>query len=595
MERNLREMREKIKRNIPEILVILLCLALLGAGVCRKQGYHMDELLSFELANARFTPWIVPTQPQGRLEKFVQNEIEADTFGETVGNLISTLKDVLQNRGSSKMLSYRADVYEEPVWITAEQFQDYITVGRKDAFQYLSVYFNVKDDNHPPLHFMLLHTMSSLFQGKISPMLGCSINLGALAGILILLIGLGHRFGRELGYNDKTGRFLGIMAAFCFGLSTGAMAMTLLIRMYAMLAFFCTALFYIHMKKWQEDGFANHNKCLILVTVAGFLTQYFFLFYCLLLAAVTAAMLLQRKKYRELGRYAGSMAVAGVLGIALFPFAISDVFSSGRGVEALGNLSKGFAGYGERLAAFLRILADRTFGRLFWCLLLLAVWCLTQWIWGLISKGRAKKGGGIWMFFLPVAGYFLLAARMSPYLVDRYMMPLFPLVTFGGVLIIMAVLRSAKSSEKEGMIQSGFGRRKMDLIIWGLLLVCQIIGFFQYDGTYLYTGYALQQRMAEQNSSCPCICVYEGVGYYENLTEVMYYEKTLLVKPKELADRKEKESILSLDEVVLLVKPGVDFTETARIMEEYGFVLEEMLWRDSIHGDTAGRFVKSEV
>ncbi len=64
MERNLREMREKIKRNIPEILVILLCLALLGAGVCRKQGYHMDELLSFELANARFTPWIVPTQPQ---------------------------------------------------------------------------------------------------------------------------------------------------------------------------------------------------------------------------------------------------------------------------------------------------------------------------------------------------------------------------------------------------------------------------------------------------------------------------------------------------------------------------------------------------
>ena len=329
--------------------------------------------------------------------------------------------------------------------------------------------------------------------------------------------------------------------------------------------------------------------------MAGFLTQYFFLFYCLLLAAVTAAMLLQRKMYREFRRYAGSMMIAGVLGIVVFPFAISDVFSSGRGVEALGNLSKGFAGYGERLAAFLRILADRTFGRLFWCLLLLAVWFLTQWIWGLISKGRTKKGDGIWMFFLPAAGYFLLAARMSPYLIDRYMMPLFPFVTFGGVLIIMAVLRSAKSSEKEGMIQSGFWRHKMDLIIWGLLFVCQIIGFFQYDGAYLYTGYALQQRMAEQNSSCPCICVYEGVGYYENLTEFMYYEKTLLVKPKELADRKEKESITSLDEVVLLVKPEVDFTETARIMEEYGFVLEKILWRDGIHGDTAGKFVKSEV
>lgn len=32
------------------------------------------------------------------------------------------------------------------------------------------------------------------------------------------------------------------------------------------------------------------------------------------------------------------------------------------------------------------------------------------------------------MLMVPVAGYFLLASRMSPYLVDRYIMPLFPFV-----------------------------------------------------------------------------------------------------------------------------------------------------------------------
>lgn len=41
-------------------------------------------------------------------------------------------------------MSYKADVYEEPVWITDRQFQDYVTVDQKDAFDYLSVYFNVK-------------------------------------------------------------------------------------------------------------------------------------------------------------------------------------------------------------------------------------------------------------------------------------------------------------------------------------------------------------------------------------------------------------------------------------------------------------------
>ena len=150
----------------------------------------MDELLSFELANARYNPWIVPTQPVGRLAKFVSEEIQGDSLGETVSHLKDTVTDVLQNRGDSKLLSYKADVYEEPVWITAGQFRDYVTVDGSDAFDYLSVYFNVKDDNHPPVHFMLLHTMSSVFQGTLSPWLGCGINLVCLGITLWLLLRL---------------------------------------------------------------------------------------------------------------------------------------------------------------------------------------------------------------------------------------------------------------------------------------------------------------------------------------------------------------------------------------------------------------------
>ena len=101
---------------------------------------------------------------------------------------------MLQNRGNSKLLSYKADVYEEPVWISAEQFRDYVTVDGDDAFDYLSVYFNVKDDNHPPVHFMLLHTMSSLFGGTLSPWLGCFINLVCLGITLWLLLRTGHTF-----------------------------------------------------------------------------------------------------------------------------------------------------------------------------------------------------------------------------------------------------------------------------------------------------------------------------------------------------------------------------------------------------------------
>ena len=275
------------KKILPELLAVILCLLLMGVGISRKEGYHMDELLSFELADARYNPWIVPTQPVGRLAKYVNEEIQGDSLGETVANLKDTVTDVLRNRGNSKLLSYKADVYEEPVWITDRQFQDYVTVDGRDAFDYLSVYFNVKDDNHPPVHFMLLHTMSSVFQRTLSPWLGCAINLVCLGITLWLLLRLGKRFADIFDLEGK-GRQLGILAVLLYGMSTGALASVLLIRMYCLLSCLCVALFTVHVEKWKNREFDKKNKGLIALTVLGFLTQYFFLFYCILLAAVSS-------------------------------------------------------------------------------------------------------------------------------------------------------------------------------------------------------------------------------------------------------------------------------------------------------------------
>ena len=109
----------------------------------------MDEILAFQLANAEFNPWIVPTQPVGRLAKFMTEHIDGDTLGETVSNIGFIVQDTLKNRGSSILANYKADVYEAPVWISREMFQAYVRCDSGDDFNLLSVYFNVKDDNHP--------------------------------------------------------------------------------------------------------------------------------------------------------------------------------------------------------------------------------------------------------------------------------------------------------------------------------------------------------------------------------------------------------------------------------------------------------------
>ena len=578
------------KKILPELLAVILCLGVLCVGVSFKEGYHMDELLSFELADARYNPWIVPTQPEGRLAKFVREEIQGDSFGETLMNLKSTVTDVLKNRGSSKLLSYKADVYEEPAWITSGQFRDYVTVDGSDAFDYLSVYFNVKDDNHPPVHFMLLHTMSSLFPGTLSPWLGCTINLICVGVTLWLLLRLGRQLSEILGMEEQ-GRLLGILAVLLYGLSTGALASVLLIRMYCLLSCLCVALLSMHVEKWKEHGFDRSNKGLIAITVLGFLTQYFFLFYCILLAAVTAAGLLCSKRMRELWIYIRSMTLAAVIGLALFPFAIADVFSSGRGVEALDNLASGFAGYGARLLAFARILADRTVGDL-----LLGAGCATAVVLAVVLWYRRHRGqetgtpravrGILCMLIIPVVGYYLLASRMSPYLVDRYVMPMFPMIALLFALLLCCLgKRLAKAS--------GWKERLVGIGLMALIIVVQGLRLASYDGEYLYRGYGQQEQLAEEYASLPCICVYAGVGYYENLPEFMHYDRTLLVTAEELAERKDVDSLRLLDRVVVLIKPGVEEETVSSVLRErYGMEPEETLFSEGVHGDNIYLYVR---
>lgn len=593
--------KEKVKQNRWQLAVLVLVLLAQCFFIIQKEGYHMDELLTFELANAEYNPWIVPTQPVGRLAKFMQQEIYEDSLGETLENLKDTVVDVLRNRGKSKLLNYQADVYEEPVWITREQFHEYITVGKRDAFNYLSVYFNVKDDNHPPLYFMLVHTMSSIFRGRISPWMGCVFNLAATLGCCVLLFALGRLLAACGFMEPETAKQWGLCSALLYGCSSGAIATTLFIRMYGVLTFLCMLTLYLHLQKWlgaqagTGKDFTKKNKLLILVTAMGFWTQYFFLFYCLLLAMVTVVVLFRSGRKKETFCYIRSMVIAAVVGVGVYPFGVKHILSSGRGVEAIDNLTSGLAGYGERLLSFGKILLQRTFGQarlgLGIAVLATAVGVI------LLVQGRRKNPNGPdagtgdsagkerrrlwWMLAFPPLGYFLLAARMSPYMVDRYIMPVFPFAAMaiaGLFVYLLGRLKAARISIPLCLV---------------LLLAC--VNVFTYDGEYLYGGYGLQLRMTEEYADLPCICVYEGYGFYDNLLEFATYDRTLLVKPSELAGRQD---IAQLSEVMVIWKHNVDMDtrlEAEDILAGYGLYPQQWLMRETTYGDAITYYVNESL
>ncbi|MCI8528302.1 MAG: hypothetical protein HFH82_03980 [Lachnospiraceae bacterium] len=593
-------------KNRAQLLMLLLVAGVLCCFVVKKEGYHMDELLSFELSNAQYNPWIVPTQPEGRLAKFMREEVQGETFGETVGNLFDIGMDVVKNRGNSKLLQYKADVYPEPVWISGEQFTDYVTVGKGDRFQYFSVYFNVKDDNHPPLHFMLLHTMSSFFPGVTAPFLGDTINILAILGCILCFFRIGSLLETYGFFPSGFGSAAGMGAGALYGISSGGIGTALLIRMYGLVTFFCVMLFYLHVKKWLEGGFEEKNGLLALVTMLGFWTQYFFLFYCLTLAAVTVGLFIVRKRIPELKRYIRTMLLAAVVGVAIFPFALQDVFSSERGVEALQNLGNALSGYGDRLGKFAQILIEGSFGKVGFGLMVLGVLtvCVCVGIVGKkrrLLKGTMSNGGEmgenrecqafdrgqarelLLMFAVPCVCYFLLAARTAPYLVDRYLMPLFPFAAMGVLLLLGAALGMFCGKGQASMER----KRRRACMAGAICLIC-VVNVAAYDGTYLYQGYDSQLALAKQYGDLSCICLYDGTGYYENLLEFAQYDKTLLLKLPELEQRQDTSDLEQLQSLVVLKKGIVEEDKALAVLEQYGWTVERVLLpkEESVYGDT---------
>lgn len=569
------------------IIVVVLSMLFLCAFICRKEGYHMDEILAFQLSNAEYNPWIAPTQPVGRLAKFMGEHIDGETLGETISNVSYIVKDTLTNRGDSILANYKADVYEAPVWITKDIFQAYVQCDSGDDFNLASVYFNVKDDNHPPLHFMLLHIMTSLFKGEISVWHGCIINLVAMAGTLWLL-GL---IGDIVFKNKKNSILLMVL----YGFSMAIVATTIWIRMYALLTLWIVWGLYLHLRKYQgieQDSFLRLNEKngnpkwigsigLLIVTLVSFWTQYFGLFFILPLALVTVLLLAKNNRRKEFWAYIRTMVTAAILGISLYPFAIGDVFFSSRGTEALSQWQNGLSEYINRLGAFGRILAENVAGGIASFILVLVIPMALILFKKFYKKTESKSNRNpaqVLMCGVPAAIYFLLAAKMSPYFVDRYIMAVFP---------VTALLIVLLWDELGNRFESTKAVTGLTIGMLALCMVFQWVRLGEGHG-YLYKGYDEQLEVAEAYAEYPLVCLYTGYGFYENVMEMERYEQTMLVKPEELVSMDTDRIRVTEQGYVTLIKYPGDQAGKAQLeqaMAVFGGTDAQLIYEGGAFGD----------
>ena len=160
-----------------------------------------------------------------------------------------------------------------------------------------------------------------------------------------------------------------------FGLSPGFLSAVTFIRMYVMLSMWCFLVLFIAMKAIRDNEF-TFKKVFVptaLVTMAGFLTHYYYMVFAFFVTAYVCIYLVIKKDTRiKAFIYGGSVCLGMAAAIIYYPACLGHIFSGYRGVEST-QAFMDMSNTGDRIDFFVQMLNDYTFSGMFYILLLVGL------------------------------------------------------------------------------------------------------------------------------------------------------------------------------------------------------------------------------
>lgn len=355
-----------------------------------KQGFHIDEIYSYGLSNSYYRPF--PT---------ASND-----------------------------------------WISGNYYQNYLMPNDVTAFQYGSVMSNQVNDVHPPLYYMLFHTIASFWQDGFSPMVGLTLNIGVHIITAIVIALILFRLTKNV--------YVSIAAGLFWGVSIGGLSSMLFIRMYHLMGLFIVLLLYWLLLYIRSDRSWPYLLLIpiFITTLCGALTHYYFYLFAFFIIAVTCLGLLVSKHIKK----AISVGITAIIAVGgawwFFPAIIRHIFESNRGVEVLNNANNESMTDNLRLyLSFVQedLLADVPLKIFSISLLVLTLLLLSQ------SKQLINRNTflEIIIVVIPAALYVFLVQDLSHYHTSRYIYPIYPVIAIAVVLIVYYALRVIKNKKAQ--------------------------------------------------------------------------------------------------------------------------------------------------
>ena len=254
-------------------LIIIFAVLRLVFLFSLRDGHHVDETWSYGFANSYYNPQIY--------YDFDEN--------------------IKQNNG---------------MWITGDTFKDYITVSEDHRFSFDSVLFNKRVDLSPPLYELLLHFVCSLFPNTFSWWYAFSISLFCYIPSLIFIY--------LISFEITNSKFCGYLTLIYYIFSGCGTANFLYLRIYHLFTLFTLTLFCLLTKiiKGNVKKIIPYYFLLLIPSILGYLTHYYFLVIAFAFTFFSAIALLIKKRWRGFFCLCGLMFFSVIVFFAVYPPAL---------------------------------------------------------------------------------------------------------------------------------------------------------------------------------------------------------------------------------------------------------------------------------
>lgn len=388
-------------------------------------------------------------------------------------------------------------------WLDKEWYVSQGAVMEGQAFDYTNPYQNQVSDVHPPIFYILLHTLSSFVPGEISIATGVGLNIFFMLGCTLLLYLLAKEIFK--GYR------IGLLVAALFGLTYGACNTVLFVRMYTIFMFFILAHTYVYIKFMDEKRITWKVYVLLGGTlVLGVLTHYYFILMAFFLAVWYFIKLWLEKRFREQSYLHVTIEICALICLAVFPAMWNHIFNDYRGIGAKQSLME-LSGFRNNLKAMFHIINEQLFGGFFWWILLAVFLLLGVYIYK-IPKFPWKELEKLYPVGIMSIGYFALVTKIAPFMTDRYLMPIYPfvyLIVAGGSCWLLEKLIPEKVACALGLVAFlGLSMGKLN----------------QETPGYAYKNFLEHTQLASEYADTYCVYIDREFNWWE------YYSVIQLLK-----------------------------------------------------------------